>query len=228
MESTRAIIVSNIIFSFILFGCAAPPQIQTRGPGDAITTEGELPSVAAVDEIPQYEGIEDDAPLEIPDTVSPRRKASLELTNKGKTALVQNNLSLASAHLEKAISIDSQNPLPFYYLALLQYRQGNFHDALGHVEQAKNRFYDPKWASESYIMAGRIREELRQWDKAALEYQKAIEINPDRQVAQEGLSRVQRRIASLDSISPQTENEESSDQEPTEESTGIKRRSIFQ
>ncbi|HLB59673.1 MAG TPA: tetratricopeptide repeat protein [Bdellovibrionota bacterium] len=221
MESKQTIIASSIIgLCLFFFGCAStptratspsqtPPGTQT--PGGESTTPGQetlppviepqLPTVSAAESVPYYEGVKEDNDVAAAkDTTDPRKKASLNETNKGKTALNKNDFATASQHLEAAISIDPSNGFAYYYLALLQYRQGRYQESLGHLRQAKVHFSDNKWVTESHVMTGRVEEELRQWDKAAQEYESALQISPENNEAQDGLARTKGRIESLKTL----------------------------
>jgi len=216
MESTRTIIASSLLFlAVILAGCAAP-QTKSVGPGEGLAeTEDGKPieiGIPSVDELPEYSGAEGEEAAELTIEVpqDPRKMASFDLTQQGKAAMEQNDYASASKHFESAIKVDPHNGLPYYYRALLDYRQGSNDEALGNLGMAKVRFQDAGWKTESHIMSGRILEEMRRWETAEAEYSQAVTISPGNQRAIDGLRRVQSRTQSLEALEQSTaESDES-------------------
>lgn len=214
MES-KLIIIAISILSLSLCSCATQKTTNSESglemPGDATSSgDGTMPPIEeprfiinqeaqAVTDAPAYLGVDGGA-LSPTDGATAKRKASVTLVNKGKTALFGNQYGVASKNLQSAISLDPQNPYAYYYMALLEYRQGQHQQALGHLQMAKINFEDPKWKSESYVMAGRIEEDLRKWNSAAKEYEAALQQTPDLVPAKDGLSRVQGRMESFETL----------------------------
>jgi tetratricopeptide (TPR) repeat protein len=226
MESTLKIIAISI-FSFVLIGCATSPSMRgdddydsgieiedgteiDGGPKYIIHKEAE-----AASEAPTYMGV-DGGQLSPEDSASARRKASLTLVNKGKKSVFNNEYSDAKKNLKSAISIDPQNAHAYYYLALLEYKQGQYNQALGHLQNAKVHFKDSKWKAETHVMAGRIEEDKRDWNNAAREYNIALKYTPGLVPAEKGLSRVRGRIQSFDSL-PGEEEPDDDDRMPADD-----------
>src|SRR3990167_3608525 len=214
MESKLKIIAISFL-GIVTIGCATSPSTTrpTLGP-DGLpleeTTEGTTvidtgpkyviaQEAQAATEAPAYMGV-DGGTLSPEESATAKRKASVTLVNKGKKALFNNQYAIANKELQSALSIDSQNPHAYYYLALLEYRQGQYQQALVHLQNAKVHFADPKWKAESHVMAGRIEEDLRDWHGAANEYGKALNYTPGLVPAEEGLGRVQGRITSFETL----------------------------
>ena len=213
MESKLTIIVISI-FSLSLIGCATP-KTTTYAPdgtplpdatiGDGTGAKTEEPrfvienEAQAVKEAPAYLGV-DGGTISPTENATAKRKASVTLVNKGKSALFNNQYAVASKNLESAISLDPQNPYAYYYIALLEYKQGQHQQALGHLQLAKINFEDSKWKSESYVMAGRIEEDLRDWPDAAKEYEAALQHTPGLIPAEDGLTRVKGRLTSFETL----------------------------
>lgn len=186
------------------------------GPKYVITKEAQ-----AATEAPAYMGV-DGGNLSPEGSATAKRKASVSLVNKGKKALFNNQYAIATKELQSAISIDPQNPHAYYYLALLEYRQGQYQQALGHLQNAKVHFSDAKWKAESHVMSGRIEEDMRDWKGAANDYQRALNYTPGLVPAEEGLGRVQSRIESFETLpgEPGTEVESGERMPATGEDVG--------
>src|SRR3989344_5235433 len=157
MESKLKIIAISF-FYLVTIGCATTSSTSGKiGPdGEPLSTmeDGTATSIdtgpkyvitkeaQAATEAPAYLGV-DGGTLTPEGSASAKRKASTMLVNKGKKALFNNQGAIATKELQSAISIDPQNPHAYYYLALHEYRQGQYLQTLGHLQNAKIPFNHP-------------------------------------------------------------------------------------
>ncbi|MEP2667464.1 MAG: tetratricopeptide repeat protein [Cyclobacteriaceae bacterium] len=78
----------------------------------------------------------------------------------------------------------------FNYLGLTEFEMKDYAIALTHFDSAVS--HNPE-VSNYYVNAGRCHEALEQFDKAKADYQAALKINPDHQLAQHNLSVLNRK-----------------------------------
>jgi tetratricopeptide (TPR) repeat protein len=111
---------------------------------------------------------------------SPRRMASLHLTEKGKGELEQGELKKAMDRFEKAIGLDAGNGAAYYYFAEARFRQNEFQQSLTLLNRAEVLVAgDSGWLVRVYLLQGKIYEAEGQRSEAIKRYQKVLAINPD-------------------------------------------------
>jgi tetratricopeptide (TPR) repeat protein len=111
---------------------------------------------------------------------SPRRMASLHLTEKGKGELEQGELKKAMDRFEKAIGLDAGNGAAYYYFAEARFRQNEFQQSLTLLNRAEALVAgDSGWLIRVYLLQGKNYDAEGYRGEAIKRYQKVLAINPD-------------------------------------------------
>ena len=121
-------------------------------------------------------------------TESPRRMASLHLTEKGKNELDHGDLKKAMDRFEKAIGLDARNSAAYYFFAEARFKQKAYDQSLtllDRAEQLLNR--QPDWLVKVYLLQGSNWEALGNKAEAVKKYQKVLAIDPSQPKALEHL-----------------------------------------
>jgi len=79
--------------------------------------------------------------------VDPRHRASLQLSDQGRTLLVQKRYDDAIRTLEQAISLYPQNGESYYYMAEACLAKGSFRQAAEFNRLAQMYLVNPNWSS---------------------------------------------------------------------------------
>ncbi|MBI4211527.1 MAG: tetratricopeptide repeat protein [Deltaproteobacteria bacterium] len=88
---------------------------------------------------------EEPAPPQVPEFAAPQRQASHRLVEKGKVSLQSNDLATAHQHFQEAVSIDSNNGVAYYYLAVVALKNGEKEEARGFLDKAEMLLIDDEW-----------------------------------------------------------------------------------
>lgn len=161
------------------------PAPQPRAP------EPPLPPALGRESAPSP--LPDDSSLiaKITPTTSPRRAASLRLTEEGKKLIEAGQYAKALIRLEKTIAIDSTNAYGYYYLAKTHYHLGRYQESLNFLDVAESRLVDePYWLAEVYAMKGENYRALGFQQRAESSYSKALQWNPGNRTASDALARM--------------------------------------
>lgn len=119
---------------------------------------------------------------------TPRRMASLHLTEKGKEELEQGELKKAMDRFEKAIGLDAKNSAAYYFFAEARYRQKEFQQSLTLLDRAEQLMTnDSDWLIKVYLLQGKNYEALRNRGEAVKRYRKILSLNPSQPDALERL-----------------------------------------
>ena len=140
------------------------------------------------------EPLPDDSSLvaKISPQTSPRRAASLRLTEEGKRLLAAADYSRALAPLERSIAVDSTNPYGYFYLAKAQYLLGRYQESLDFLDVAESRLVsEPYWLAEVFALRGDNFRALGFLHRAETSYEEALKVNPGSKAAADGVSRLQ-------------------------------------
>jgi len=122
---------------------------------------------------------------------SPRRAASLRLTEEGKKLLAAADYSRALAPLERSIAVDSTNPYGYFYLAKAQYHLGHYQESLDFLDVTESRLgAEPYWSAEVSALRGDNFRALGFSHRAENSYEQALKINPGNKTAADGISRL--------------------------------------
>jgi len=123
---------------------------------------------------------------------SPRRAASLRLTEEGRKLLEAGDTAKALSRLEKTIVIDSTNAYGYFYLAKTQNRLGRYRESLSFLEVAESRFSDePFWLAEVHALRGENFRALGMLDRAEASYAQALQLNSGNRTANDALAKLQ-------------------------------------
>lgn len=89
--------------------------------------------LAACASSPSATGTADESILQNESITPPAatNKAALKLLERSRSAALEGNLSKAEAYLERALRIDSRNPVLWHYMAKLRLKQGQLEQAAG-------------------------------------------------------------------------------------------------
>ena len=127
-------------------------------------------------------------------SLSPKQKVSLHLTQEGEEALLRGSMIEASNTLAKAIDFDPSNGYAYYFLGEINFEKGKHHQSLAFLEKAKGILRDnPHWLSKIYSLMGVSFEALNDLKNAQKSFESAIVENKRNVIAREGLSRIQER-----------------------------------
>ncbi|MGH7847809.1 MAG: tetratricopeptide repeat protein [Candidatus Binatia bacterium] len=122
---------------------------------------------------------------------SPRRAASLRLTEEGKKMLANEDYRRALGSLERSIAIDSSNPYNYYYLAKAHYHLARYQESLNFLDVAESRLVnEPYWLAETLALRGENFRALGFFQRAESSYTQALKLNPGNKIAGEGMSRL--------------------------------------
>ncbi|MBI3594568.1 MAG: tetratricopeptide repeat protein [Nitrospirae bacterium] len=111
---------------------------------------------------------------------SPRRMASLHLTEKGKGELEQGELKKAMDRFEKAIGLDSENAAAYYYFAEARFLQKDYRQSLTLLDRAEQLVTgDAGWQVKIYLLQAKNYESAGDRGEAVRRYQKVLTIDPE-------------------------------------------------
>ncbi|HBQ21475.1 MAG: hypothetical protein A2Z91_04570 [Deltaproteobacteria bacterium GWA2_38_16] len=107
-------------------------------------------------------------------------RASLRLTEKARTQISPTTYTTAIDTLNKALTIDPQNPFAYYFLAWIYYEKDDYKKSNGFLEKAKQLFSPfPFWKAKSYELSSLNWEKLGDKKRAHAQLKKAKEIYPN-------------------------------------------------
>lgn len=128
---------------------------------------------------------------------TPRRAASLRLTEEGRRLLDAGDYAKALSRLEKTIAIDSTNPYGYYYLAKAHYHMGRYRESLNFLDVAESLVgREPYWLAEVFALKGENFRALGFAERANSSYAQALRLNPNNRVAVEGAERAREEAPS--------------------------------
>jgi tetratricopeptide (TPR) repeat protein len=111
---------------------------------------------------------------------SPRRMASLHLTEKGKSELEKGDLKNAMDRFEKAIGLDSDNAAAYYYFAEARFQQTEYRQSLTLLNRAQQLVDgDAEWEVRIYRLQGKNYEAMGNRIEAIRSYQNLLALRPD-------------------------------------------------
>lgn len=123
---------------------------------------------------------------------TPRRAASLRLTDEGRQLIEAGDYAKAINRLEKTIAIDSTNGYGYYYLAKAHYRLRRHQESLNFLDVAESRLSgDPYWLAEVYALRGENFLALGSVQRAETHFAYALRLNPGNRTASEALGAMQ-------------------------------------
>ena len=154
-------------------------------------------------EISEYIGVSETEPPSVPsdyDTsliakitpqTTPRRAASLRLTDEGRKLVDSGEYQKALQRLEKTIAIDSTNPYSYYYLALVHHRMANHEASANFLDVAESLLSrEPLWLAQVFALKGRNFQAQGSLEQADASYAEALKLDPNNRTAFEALTRI--------------------------------------
>ncbi|HEX9880495.1 MAG TPA: tetratricopeptide repeat protein [Candidatus Binatia bacterium] len=122
---------------------------------------------------------------------TPRRAASLRLTEEGRQLLGSGEYQKALQRFEKTIAIDATNPYSYYYLALVHYNMGNHQASANFLDVAESLLSEePFWLARVFSLKGENLEFQGALEQADLNYGRALQLDPNNKTAFEALTRI--------------------------------------
>ncbi|HXN06796.1 MAG TPA: tetratricopeptide repeat protein [Nitrospiria bacterium] len=111
---------------------------------------------------------------------TPRRVASLRLTEQGRGELERGDVRKAMERFEKAIGLDPRNPTAYYFFAEARTRQGDYRQSLVLLDRAEQLLAGQNdWLMKVYLLEGEDYEGMGNKPEAVKRYQKVLAINPE-------------------------------------------------
>jgi tetratricopeptide (TPR) repeat protein len=125
-------------------------------------------------------------------TTPPHVAAAIRLVQSAREELASGDTDAALESLERAITVDPNNPYAYYFLAETYFARGTYDQAVVFADKAAllSARVDPSWLSRSYCLQGRIFEASGRFADARASYTQALETDEHNRPAWEGLSRV--------------------------------------
>lgn len=122
---------------------------------------------------------------------SPRRAASLRLTDEGRKLLDSGEYQKALQRLEKTIAIDSENPYSYYFLALVHHHMANHQASVNFLDIAESRLsQEPHWLARVFALKGKNFQVQGALEEADASYARALTLDPNNRTAFEALTRI--------------------------------------
>lgn len=119
---------------------------------------------------------------------SPRRIASVRMTERARRLLRSGNYALALTELEKSLSTDGSNPYAHYYIAVAHHQLGNFTASLDFLEVAQPILgHNRPWLVQTLVLRGDNLRALGRLGPAKAAYRKALSMDPANPSANRGL-----------------------------------------
>ncbi|MCZ6623815.1 MAG: tetratricopeptide repeat protein [Deltaproteobacteria bacterium] len=123
---------------------------------------------------------------------TPRRAASLRLTEEGRRLLGSGEYQKALEQFEKTIAVDSTNPYSHYYLARAHHRLSNYRESLNFLDVAESlRCGEGYWLAQVFAVKGKNFQILGSFERADASYAHALKIDPNNQDAFEAITRIE-------------------------------------
>lgn len=94
----------------------------------------------------------------------------------GQLRLKEKRYPEAKRHFEKALALNKLYPKAHYYLGRIAFLKGDYEEA---INQARLESHSSPKLITPYLLAGESYEKLGKFLDCAVEYQKAVELNPD-------------------------------------------------
>jgi hypothetical protein len=167
-------------------------ELRTDGVNLPSVDEEEQPVTAPGREAPFLQP-DDPSPLiaKITLETSPRRAASLRLTEEGRRLLGTGENSKALERLEKTISIDSTNPYSYYYLARVHHQLSHYRDSLNFLDVAESLLSEESiWLAQVFELKGKNFQILGSFERADASYVQALKLDPNNQDAFEAITQI--------------------------------------
>ena len=164
---------------------AAPPGDRRTDAETLTRVEGEEQPVTA----PSREA--SSLIAKITSETSPRRAASLRLTEEGRRLLGTGEYEKALERFEKTISIDSTNPYSYYYLARAHHQLAHYRESLNFLDVAESLLSEePTWLAQVFALKGNNFQVLGSFERADVSYANALKLDPNNQDAFEAITRI--------------------------------------
>ena len=125
-------------------------------------------------------------------SANPTQRIGLGLVEQARGAIVSKDPDGAIRLLGRGLSIDPGDPYIYFYLGRAYLAKRDYAEALTFWQRAAIGFIanNPLWLGETYSFEGAASEELGNLDQARHNYQRALAVAPDNQMAQLGLARL--------------------------------------
>lgn len=123
---------------------------------------------------------------------SPRRAASLRLTEEGRRLLGSGEFQKALEQFEKTIAIDSTNPYSHYYLARAHHSLSHYRESLNFLDVAESLLSEESyWLAQVFALKGKNFQILGSFERADASYARALGLDPNNQDAFDAITRIE-------------------------------------
>jgi TolA-binding protein len=157
-------------------------------------TPGPTPSPSIVTGAVMPSGLISDQPLPpaLLQSASPTQRIGLGIVEQARGAILNHDPDGAIRSLGRGLSIDPGDPYIYFYLGRAYLAKRDYAEALTFWQRAAIGFVanNPQWLGETYSFEGAASEGLGNLDQARHDYQRALAVAPDNQMAQLGLARL--------------------------------------
>ncbi len=162
--------------------------------GNATGSSGEAKEGAmagAKEEIPSMPPAHLSLIAKITPKTSPRRAASLRLTEEGRLLLDSGEYEKALQRFEKTIAVDPTNSYSYYYLALAHHHLTHFQQSTNFLDVAESLLSEePYWLARVFALKGKNLEALGSRGQADASYAQALQLDPNNQAAFEAITEI--------------------------------------
>ena len=175
-------------------GKSAAPLWELRVGGEALPNVlgEERPATALGQEASSILPGEPSLLAKITPETSPRRAASLRLTEEGRRLLGSGEYQKALEQFEKTIAIDSTNPYSYYYLARAHHRLSHYRESLNFLDVAESLLSEESyWLAQVFALKGKNFQILGSFERADASYAKALGLDPNNQDAFAAITRIE-------------------------------------
>ncbi len=176
--------VAGLVAVFMVTACG--PSAEYGPSVDEVARA--LPEVLAVPPVPPGLGTAREGSLPVPRGSSPRRIASVRMTEEARRLLRSGQYARALTKLERGLSTDGSNPYAHYYIALAHHRLGNFRASLDFLDAAEPILgHSLPWHVQSLVLRGDNLRALGRFRPAGAAYRRALSMDPANPSANRGL-----------------------------------------
>ena len=120
---------------------------------------------------------------------SPKRKASIQLTQEGFRESSGGYYVRAIKKYEQAIDLDPSNPYAYFHFGVARYGMKEYDQSLRMLDEARGKFGDnERWLSKIFTYQGLNYRALGRLDKAKEALTKALELDSRNELARQGLA----------------------------------------
>lgn len=154
LKNRRSRILVIALGVAFLVSCAAPPK---KPPHKRLPPEVRKQPVQIPEQKPVPEAIQTNVRPSTAEAATPRRQASMRLTEEGRSLIEKGDFERAEAVLRDAVGVDPSNGIAYFYLAKANAGLGQPDVALGLLEKAEALLgADEEWMGKIADLRGEL------------------------------------------------------------------------